>query len=300
MLGIGDDGAIVQPSPGNELIISTDMLVAGTHFFPDTDPQDLGWKVLAVNLSDLAAMGALPRWVLLALALPAADEDWIATFARGFFSCAEAHGIELIGGDTTRGPMTFSVTAFGEAPKGAALRRSGAQAGDDIWVSGLPGRAALGLAFLQGRCGLDEAARVECLNALQQPLPRVELGLALRGLASAAIDVSDGLLADLGHILEASNLSAGLTLESLPTCNALATVDADLVRNCILSGGDDYELLFTAPANLRSRIEALADTFPLVLTRIGSTAPKGDKALRLIDIKGAEIQPARLGYDHFS
>jgi thiamine-monophosphate kinase len=300
LLGVGDDGAIVQPKPGNELVISTDMLVAGTHFFPDTDPQDLGWKVLAVNLSDLAAMGALPRWVLLALALPAADEDWIAAFARGFFSCAETHGVELIGGDTTRGPMNFCVTVFGEAPTGEALRRSDAQAGDDIWVSGQPGRAGLGLASLQGRCVLDAPAQAECVGALLHPLPRVRLGLALRGLATAAVDVSDGLLADLGHILEASKLSASLTLESLPTCNAFATVDADLVQDCMLSGGDDYELLFTAPINLRPRVEALADTLQLALARIGSTAPKGYKTLRLIDAKGAEVQPTRLGYDHFS
>ena len=300
VLGVGDDGAIVRPGSGSELVISTDMLVAGTHFFPNTDPQDLGWKVLAVNLSDLAAMGALPRWALLAMALPAADEDWIAAFARGIFHCAETYDVELIGGDTTRGPMNFCVTVFGEAPKGEALQRSGAGAGEDIWVSGQPGRAALGLAFLQGRTPLEESARAECVGALLHPLPRVQLGLALRSLATAAIDVSDGLLADLGHILEASNLSARLTVASLSTCNAFTTVDPDLVRDCILSGGDDYELVFTAPVEVRYRVEALAATLKLALARIGSTTPIEHQSIHLLDENGNDIPLSRLGYDHFS
>ncbi|MRR09829.1 thiamine-phosphate kinase, partial [bacterium] len=200
VLGVGDDGAIVRPAPGMELVVSTDMLVAGTHFLPDTDPEALGWKVLAVNVSDLAAMGATPRWALLAAALPAATESWIERFARGFFACADEFGIDVIGGDTTKGPRNFCVTIFGEIPEGQALRRSGAKVGDEVWVSGRPGHAALGLAHLQGRVTLSEPALTDCLAALHRPQPRVALGLALRGLASAAIDVSDGLLADLRHI----------------------------------------------------------------------------------------------------
>jgi thiamine-monophosphate kinase len=207
-LGVGDDGALIVPAPGHELVVSTDLLVEGTHFFPDADPEDLGWKTLAVNVSDLAAMGATPRWATLGAVLPAPTVSWVDAFARGFFACAETFGVDLIGGDTTRGPRCFSVTIFGEAPAGQALRRSGARAGDAIWVSGMPGRAARGLAHLQGRLALSGAERADCLAALHRPQPRVALGLALRGIASAAIDVSDGLLADLGHILAQSGVAA--------------------------------------------------------------------------------------------
>ncbi|MCX6917538.1 MAG: thiamine-phosphate kinase, partial [Verrucomicrobia bacterium] len=248
LLGAGDDGAIVQPSPGMELVVSTDMLVAGTHFLADTDPEALGWKTLAVNISDIAAMGARPRWALLAAALPTADEAWIAAYASGFFACASAFGVDLIGGDTTRGPMSFCVTIFGEVSPGRALLRSGAAPGDEIWVSGAPGRAALGLAHLQGRCALDEPTLGECLAALHRPQPRLALGLALQGLASAAIDVSDGLLADLGHILERSGVAATVHADRLPDAVARACPnDPGLARHCLLAGGDDYELVFTAP-----------------------------------------------------
>ncbi len=216
-LGGGDDGALIRPTPGMELVVSTDMLVAGTHFLPNADAEDLGWKALAVNVSDMAAMGAQPRWALLALALPAATESWIEKFARGFFACADEFGIDIIGGDTTKGPRNFCVTIFGEVPPGQALLRSGARPGDEVWVSGRPGRAALGLAHLQGRTVLAEPQLSDCLAALNRPQPRVALGLALRGLATAAIDVSDGLLADLGHILDASGVAAQLQFAvSLP------------------------------------------------------------------------------------
>ncbi|CAG4884378.1 thiamin-monophosphate kinase [Georgfuchsia toluolica] len=303
LLGVGDDAAIIEPATGMQLLMSTDMLVAGTHFLPDAEPEALGWKTLAVNVSDLAAMGATPRWTLLALALPKvaneADEAWIAAFARGFFACADAFGIELIGGDTTRGPLNFCVTILGEAPAGQALLRSGARVGDDVWVSGQPGRAALGLAHLQGRCVLDDAARNECLAALHRPQPRIALGLALRNVASAAIDVSDGLLADLGHILDASHVSAEIQLDRLPTLLADGRVPEDLVRDCILAGGDDYELAFTAAAGFRPRIESLASSLQLALTRIGSIAQKGTDKLRLIDSHGQKVAVGRLGYDHF-
>lgn len=292
VLGVGDDAALIRPSPGCELALSTDMLVAGTHFLADTDPEDLGWKTLAVNLSDLAAMGALPRWALLAAALPAATESWLERFARGFFACADAFDVDVIGGDTTKGPRNFCVTVIGEAPAGEALRRSGAQTGDDIWVSGQPGRAALGLAQLQGRHVLAEPARTECLAALHRPQPRVALGLALRGLASAAIDVSDGLLADLGHILEASRLAATLRLPVLPP--------PGIERDCLLAGGDDYELVFTAAAAQRDRIAQLTDILALPLTRIGRVAPGEAGSITLLDEHEQPVDIDRRGFDHFA
>jgi thiamine-monophosphate kinase len=216
VLGVGDDGAIIRPSPGMDLVVSTDMLVAGTHFLAGTDPEALGWKALAVNLSDLAAMGAQPRWALVAAALPEADEAWLGAFARGLFSCADRFEVDIVGGDTTRGPLNLAPTVFGEVPQGQALTRAGAQAGDDLWVSGSPGLAALGLAQRQGKVGLPGTAMGPCLAALERPEPRLALGLALRGLASAAIDVSDGLLADIGHILERSALAADIGFGLLP------------------------------------------------------------------------------------
>lgn len=299
VLGVGDDGAIVQPSPGTELVVSTDMLVAGTHFLPNTDPQDLGWKTLAVNVSDMAAMGATPRWALLAAALPAATESWIAAFATGFFACAEEFGIDVIGGDTTRGPRNFCVTICGEVPQGQALRRAGALPGDEIWVSGTPGLAALGLAHVQGRCALGEPVLTQCLAALQRPQPRVALGLALRGIASAAIDVSDGLLADLGHVLEASRLAATLHFARLPQDALLAGVEERLARDCLLAGGDDYELVFTAPPARHGEIEALAATLRLALTCVGSTEAGEPAQLRLLDADGRPVAVDHRGYDHF-
>ena len=291
VLGVGDDGALIAPTPGREMVISTDLLVEGTHFLADTDPAALGWKTLAVNVSDMAAMGAQPRWATLAAALPTPDVDWIESFAGGFFDCAASYGIDLIGGDTTRGPRAFCVTIIGEVPAGKALRRGGAKAGDSIWVSGKPGRAALGLAHLQERTTLAEPLLTACLAALHRPQPRVALGLALRGIASAAIDVSDGLLADLGHILEQSAVAARLCIPALPA--------AGLERDCLLAGGDDYELLFTAASSVDNDVAALAGKLDLPLTRIGqiTAGPPGD--LVLCDDSGTVITPAIRGYDHF-
>ena len=300
LLGIGDDGALLQPRPGHELVVSTDMLVAGTHFYADADPADIGWKTLAVNLSDLAAMGAEPRWAFLALALPKADDPWVAEFARGLFECASQHGVDLAGGDTTRGPMNFCVTVIGEVPNGMALRRSGAQPGDDIWISGCPGLAALGLAHLQGRCTLPGDIRSECLAALHRPQPRVALGSSLRGIAHAAIDVSDGLLADLGHLLTASSCAAELHDPLLPMPNAMEAVDPQLMRDCLLAGGDDFELLFVAPAAARSEISSISRSHRLALTRIGSCTRSSQSTPRLLDQQGMEIPVVRRGYDHFS
>ena len=256
ILGPGDDCALLRPTPRKELAITTDMLVAGTHFLPGADPRNLGWKALAVNLSDLAAMGARPRWALLAASIPAVDAAWIAGFSEGFFACAAEYGVDVVGGDTTRGPLNVCVTALGECEPGQALRRDGARAGDLVWVSGRPGLAGLGLAQLQGKIELPDPWSRLCVTALEMPRPRVALGQALVGVASAAIDVSDGLLADLGHIGERSGLAAAVYLVQLPHLPRGATYDADLRRlalECQLAGGDDYELCFTAAEQRRQR-----------------------------------------------
>ncbi|MBU1447634.1 MAG: thiamine-phosphate kinase [Gammaproteobacteria bacterium] len=300
-LGVGDDAALLTVTPGMELAVSTDMLVGGTHFYLDTDPRQLGHKTLAVNLSDLAAMGAQPRWATLSLSLPQAHDDWLQAFSEGFFALAEAHGVELIGGDTTRGPLNLSVTIMGEVPQGQALRRSGAQVGDDIWVSGALGEAALGLAHLQQRVQLPEGARQTCLAALQQPMPRVELGLALRGIAHSAIDVSDGLLADLKHILDSSNVAAEVRYDRLPKPAFFASASEEmdvLAQDCVLSGGDDYELCFTAPLARREEIGVIADLMHLPLTRIGSIV--SGQGCKLRAANGSVIKIAREGYDHFA
>ena len=302
VLGPGDDCALLAPAVGMELAVTTDMLVAGTHFFADTDPFQLGWKTVAVNLSDLAAMGAKPRWILLAGSLPQADESWIAAFADGLHACAQRYGADLVGGDTTRGPLNFCLTAIGEVPAGTALRRDGAKLGDDIWVSGQPGLAALGLAQLQGRASLPEPLARRCVTALQRPLPRLELGIALRtrALASAAIDVSDGLLADLGHIAERSQLLAEVVAPQLPCLPASA--DPAQARQAQLAGGDDYELVFTAHVDARHRLAALAQELDLPLWRIGQVgalaAGMKPQAV-LLDENGQVFDVTDKGFDHF-
>ena len=302
VLGPGDDCALLAPSPGMELAITTDMLVSGVHFLPDTDPYQLGWKALAVNLSDLAAMGAKPRWVLLAGSLPDADEEWIAAFSDGLFACARCYTVDLVGGDTTRGPLNLCITALGEVPVGTSLRRDLARHGDDLWISGQPGLAALGLAHLQSRTRLPEMLSKRCISALQKPVPRVELGLALRQqhLAQSAIDVSDGLLADLGHIAERSGVDALVFLPQLPCLPAGA--DPVLARNCQLAGGDDYELLFTASVSKRHELAGLAAQLDLPLWRIGQIVEAGDAArpeARLVDENGQIVPTTRKGFDHF-
>ena len=296
ILGVGDDAALLHIADGMELAVSTDMLVSGTHFLPDTDPFLLGHKTLAVNLSDLAAMGAVPRWATLALSLPAADENWLQRFSAGFFALADEHGVELIGGDTTRGPLNLCVTIMGEVPKGKALRRSGAQAGDDIWVSGVLGMAALGLAYLKGKTELPEEDRLFCLAALHKPQPQVALGLALRDIAHSAIDISDGLLADLGHILECSQLGAEIQFDAIPKVTA-GNIDEELLQQCVLSGGDDYELCFTAPAARREEIGTIALKLQLPLTRIGRISAEQGCIVR--SAAGGVIKTKESGYDHF-
>lgn len=298
-LGVGDDAALLRPTPGMELAVSADMLVAGTHFFADEEPGRLGWKALAVNLSDLAAMGATPRWATLSLALPAADEAWIAAFSQGFFEAADKYGVDLVGGDTTRGPLNISVQIMGEVSAGMALRRDGARMDDEIWVSGRLGDAALGLAHLQGRVPLAAPEAAACLAALHSPKPRVALGEALVGVAHSAIDISDGLLADLGHILEASAVAAEVNFAALPSSPVLqARIATPLARDCLLAGGDDYELCFTAEASRRDEVLAISRLLELPLTCIGTIRP--GQGLRLLDAAGQEMTSGVKGYDHFA
>jgi thiamine-monophosphate kinase len=299
LLGVGDDAALLRPRPGFDLAISTDMLVAGRHFFPDDDPRELGHKTLAVNLSDLAAMGATPRWALLALALPEADDAWLARFSDGFFGLAARHGVDLIGGDTTRGPLNLCVTILGEVPAGGALRRDGARPGDDIWISGELGGAALGLHHLRDGLCLADPGRTACLARLHAPEPRVALGQALIGLANAAIDISDGLLADLGHILECSGCGAEMAFDLLPRASGLAgSCDPALARRCLLAGGDDYELCFTAPSALREAVEQAAGQAHVGVTRVGVI--KSEPGLRVFGAAGEVLDIEERGYDHFS
>ncbi|MBM4189225.1 MAG: thiamine-phosphate kinase [Betaproteobacteria bacterium] len=301
VLGVGDDAALLALTPGFQLAVSTDMLVSGRHFFPDTDPEWLGHKALAVNLSDLAAMGARPRWVTLALALPEANEAWLSAFARGLYALADAHGVELIGGDTTRGPLNICITVLGEVEPGQALRRDAAGVGDDIWVSGELGGAALALRHLRGELDLGAAAD-RALERLHRPLPRVALGLRLRGLAHAAIDLSDGLLADLGHILEHSGVGAVLDRAAIPAATPFsaefAAAFADFkpyFDGCVLAGGDDYELCFTAAPGCADAVRKAAAECGVAVTRIGWIT----EALDFVDTEGRVFAHTK-GYDHFA
>jgi len=300
LLGVGDDCALFAPDPGEALAVSTDMLVEGRHFLAGADAAKLGHKALAVNLSDLAAMGAAPRYATLALALPDADESWLAQFVQGLFKLAETFGVELIGGDTTRGPRTISITVIGTVPPQLALRRDGAKAGDEVWLSGCTGDAALALAHQQQRICLGDAALAHCLARLDTPVPCIALGMALRGIASSAIDVSDGLAADLGHIGERSGAALELRYAQLPRSRALkACADERLVQQCLLAGGDDYELAFTASPDARARVEAVAAELGLTLTRIGCVSAGRPGALSVYDEGGNIMHVASGGFDHF-
>lgn len=302
VLGVGDDAALIKPTSGMELAVSTDMLVSGQHFFADADPRKLGHKSLAVNLSDMAAMGARPCWTTLSLALPEsvvhADNTWLEAFADGFFELAHAHQVELVGGDTTRGSLNICVTIIGEVAKGKALRRSGARPGDDIWISGHLGDAALALAHEQRRIMLEPGEIAECLPALHTPNARVELGQRLIGLAGSAIDISDGLLADLGHILKASKVAAVIKMDEINCSAAIKKyLPQALAIECLLAGGDDYELCFTAPRYKREKIEALSREQGVSLTRIGRIGE--GEGLIVLDAKGKAVALETKGYDHF-
>ena len=297
-LGVGDDCALLPaPAAGEQLAISSDMLVEGRHFLPETAPEALGHKALAVNLSDLAAVGAQPLAFTLALALPQADAAWLDTFARGLFTLADAHDIELIGGDTTRGPRNLCLTVLGTVPKGRALLRSAAQAGDDLWVSGTVGDARLALGARLGEWALEAEDQAATFARMDRPTPRVALGLALRGVAHAAIDISDGLLADLGHILRRSGVGATVNADACPASAALRAQPLQRRRLCQLAGGDDYELLFTAPPAVRDAVQAVARQAATAVSRIGRI--EAQPGLRLIDAGGHVLDNAFAGFDHF-
>jgi thiamine-monophosphate kinase len=297
-LGIGDDCALLAQHGGMQTAISTDMLVEGRHFFKGADAFQLGHKALAVNLSDLAAMGAEPVAFTLALALPQVEEEWLAAFSRGMFALADEHGCELIGGDTTRGPLNICITVFGQVPIGEAFRRDAAQAGDDIWVSGTLGDARLAVGALYSEYALDAAVLKQAETRLHMPQPRVPLGLALRGVAHAALDLSDGLIGDLGHILERSGKGASLQADSLPIGPMLQQQAPDLRRRLSLSGGDDYELCFTAPVSKREAVLGAALAAATPVTRIGSI--EAAPGIRLFDNAGAPVKLAIHSYDHFA
>ena len=298
-LGIGDDAALWNPSPGHSTVLCCDTLIAGRHFPEDTDPADIGWKALAVNLSDLAAMGATPVAALLALSLPSIPSiSWIDGFCTGWASLADAHDVALAGGDTTRGPvLSLTVTCVGEVPDGMALRRDGARVGDGVYVSGSLGDAAAALVSWRHR---DEPAGSALAARLTRPAPRLALGCALRGIAGSAIDISDGFVADLGHVLQASGVGADIELARLPLSSALleaAGMEQALMH--ALSGGDDYELCFTVPASRQDVLPGSAAATGTAIVRVGTIT--GTRELRLIGADGVPVRvPARAGWDHFA
>ncbi|MDF3884499.1 thiamine-phosphate kinase [Cupriavidus basilensis] len=298
VLGVGDDCALIEGRPGHHLAISTDMLVSGRHFFPDVAPRTLGHKALAVNLSDLAAMGAEPRAFTLALALPEADPEWLAELAAGMLELADAHGCELIGGDTTRGPLTLSLTVFGDVPAHKALRRDAARPGDDIWISGTLGDARLALGDCRGEWLLPEPDFTVVRPRMETPTPRVALGIALRGVAHAALDISDGLVGDLGHILARSQVGALLNVDALPRSEVMAGQPEARQLECTLAGGDDYELCFTAPAGARDAVAAIGARLGLPLTRVGAITP--EPGLRLVNDDGNPSAYSGSSFDHFA
>ena len=296
-LGVGDDCALFATSPGMQLAVSSDMLVEGRHFLPTVTPQRLGHKALAVNLSDLAACGAKPIAFTLALALPRVDEHLLEGFARGLLALADAHDCELIGGDTTQGPFNICITVFGEVPHGQALLRSGAQAGDDLYVSGTLGDARLALEAFRGTVVLDGAAFEHARIAMEQPQPRVALGVALRGVATSAIDVSDGLLGDLAHVLRRSGVGAEVWADALPRSDALRALPLALQRECTLAGGDDYELVFTAPPQAAPQVLAAARAARVPVTPIGRIT--GAPGLQLLDGDRRALANTFGSFDHF-
>lgn len=298
VLGVGDDCALLAPRPGMQLAVSSDMLVEGRHFLSTVAPQHLAHKALAVNLSDLAACGARPLAFTLALALPRADEHFLAPFARGLFSLADAQGITLVGGDTTAGPLTLCITVFGEVPAGQALRRDGASAGDRLWVSGTLGDARLALEVFRGSLSLPGDGFEQVRRAMELPQPRVVLGQALRGLATSAIDLSDGLLGDLGHVLRASSVGAVVEADAIPCGATLAAAGETLRRDCVLHGGDDYELLFSAPPARDDAVRAAAAAAGVRVTPIGRLV--AEPGLLVLDAQGRALAVEARGFDHFA
>ena len=305
-LGVGDDCAIINSSPGMQLAISSDMLVEGQHFFSDVSPYSLGHKALAVNLSDLAACGATPVGFTLALALPRVDEAWLQEFSSGLWALADAHGCELLGGDTTQGPLNICITVFGEVPRGRALLRSGAQVDDDIYVSGMLGDARLALDALQGKIELPREILAQARQRLELPTPRVALGTALRGVATSSIDISDGLVGDLGHILKASGVGAqidtDITMNLIAACTCTDWIkgqfNAEKQLQMVLSGGDDYELAFTCPPNARQAVQAASVSSQTPVTRIGVI--QSQPGLRLVNGRGQPVDGQFASFNHFA
>ena len=305
-LGVGDDCAIINSSPGMQLAISSDMLVEGQHFFSDVSPYSLGHKALAVNLSDLAACGATPVGFTLALALPRVDEAWLQEFSSGLWALADAHGCELLGGDTTQGPLNICITVFGEVPRGRALLRSGAQVDDDIYVSGMLGDARLALDALQGKIELPREILAQARQRLELPTPRVALGTALRGVATSSIDISDGLVGDLGHILKASGVGAqidtDITMNLIAACTRIDWIkgqfNAEKQLQMVLSGGDDYELAFTCPPTARQAVQAVSVSSQTPVTRIGVI--QSQPGLRLVNGRGQPVDGQFASFNHFA
>jgi len=306
-LGIGDDCALLSPPEGQDIAVSTDMLVSGRHFLPDVDAARLGHKALAVNLSDLAAMGATPAAFTLSLALPSADARWLEAFSNGLFAIAERFDCELVGGDTTAGPLTISITVFGHIPKGLALRRDAAQHGDDIWVSGELGDARLALGLFRNDWQIDQPAGtlLAVRDAMETPEPRVALGLALRGVAHAAIDLSDGLIGDLAHILRRSGKFARVNVDAIPRSALLRKQSGSIQRTCTIAGGDDYELCFTAPDSAREQLNGIAAQCGVPLTRIGTILDTATGTSQepgrifWVDAADAPVPLSLTGFDHF-
>ncbi len=296
LVGIGDDGAVLTVAPGKQLVVAMDTLVAGVHFPEQASPFDIGYKALAVNLSDLAAMGAEPAWFTLALTLPEADEAWLQEFSRGLFTLARRHMVQLVGGDTTRGPLTITVQAHGFVSDKVAMRRSTARAGDRIYVTGPLGDAALALQSVLGKVALPEEHSESLLQRLHRPTPRVTAGLALRGLTSSCIDISDGLLADLGHICSASKVGAVIRLADIPLSEGMRAAGIDPYP-LALSGGDDYELLCTIPPGLIKTLERALYDMNVQLHCIGEI--EAGSGVRCLDQSGAPYQSAASGYQHF-
>lgn len=296
-LGIGDDCALIAPAAGQQLAVSSDMLVEGRHFLPTVDPARLGHKSLAVNLSDLAACGAKPLAFTLAISMPRVDEAFLDGFSRGLLALADAHEIDLVGGDTTAGPLNICITAFGEVPPGQALLRSGAKAGDELWVSGMLGDARLALEVFRGRLALAGDAFEQVRRAMEQPQPRVALGIALRGIAGSAIDLSDGLTGDLGHVLRRSGVGAVIDVDAVPRSAVLAVQSRALQLECAVAGGDDYELLFSASPSRRDAVLRAGRDTGVAVTCIGRV--DDGAGLRFVDGQGRTVVPAWSGFDHF-
>jgi len=296
-LGIGDDAAVLDVPPGQQLVVSTDMLIAGVHFPENTDAVSIGHKSLAVNLSDLAAMGATPAWFTLNLSLPQSEPEWLEDFCQGMFGLARRHDVALVGGDTTRGPLTIGIQIMGLVPHGQALRRAGARPGDRIYVTGLLGEAALGLRVAQGQLKLPDEYLANVLTQLNRPIPRVLAGLRLRGLASACIDISDGLAADLGHILTASAVGARIHLKRLPLSPAYDSAFEQVGWQAALAGGDDYELCFTIPPAHEKALCNASAHFGVSCSYIGDI--EVEAGLRIVDEQGTLYRPGQAGFDHF-